>query len=198
MKGLILASGSAVRARLLREAGVNFSVQPAIVDESALKSTLYQQGLPLKDFALALAQAKALNVSAQVSDALVLGCDQTLICGARLFDKPHDLTEARETLTLLRGKDHQLISAVVLAHRGQSVWHYVESAELTMRDFSDAFLANYLEREGDEIVHAVGCYQLEGLGAQLFSAVKGDYFSVLGLPLIAVLEALRERGMVTS
>jgi len=198
MTGLVLASASAVRARLLREAGVPFDVRPAEIDETAVKSTLHQQGVAVADFALALAEAKALNVSAVSPQSLVLGCDQTLLCGARLFDKPRDIAEARENLAFLRGKEHQLICAAVLAKNGETVWRYEERAHLSMREFSDAFLDTYLKSEGAQIVSSVGCYQLEGLGAQLFSAVKGDYFTVLGLPLISLLGLLREQGVVAS
>lgn len=198
MTRLILASGSAVRAKLLREAGVVFDVRPAAVDEDAIKSTLHQQGLAISAFALALAKAKALSVSLEAPDALVLGCDQTLICGTRLFDKPKDGDEARENLLFLRGKAHQLVCASVLTQNGVAVWQHVESAHLTMRDFSNAFLDTYLKREGSQILSSVGCYQLEAFGAQLFSAVQGDYFTVLGLPLIPLLGALRDHGLVPS
>ena len=195
---LVLASASAVRARLLREAGIRFGVRPAEIDEDAIKSTLHQQGLAVADFALALAEAKALNVSVLSPQALVLGCDQTLLCGSRLFDKPHDLAEARENLSYLRGQEHQLVCAAVLAKNGEVVWRHEERAHLTMRAFSDAFLDAYLKSEGAQILSSVGCYQLEGLGAQLFSAVTGDYFTVLGLPLIPLLGALRDHAVVTS
>lgn len=194
---LVLASASKVRARLLREAGVRFGVRPAEVDEDALKSTLHQQGLPVAAFALALAEAKVLNVSAVSPQALVLGCDQTLLCGDRVFDKAHDISEARENLSSLRGKEHQLVSACALAQKGAVVWRYEERAHLTMRPFSDEFLDSYLS-EDTQILSSVGCYQLEGLGAQLFSAVKGDYFTVLGLPLIPLLGVLREYGVVAT
>lgn len=195
---LVLASASAVRARLLREAGIRFGVRPAELDEDAVKSTLHQQGLAVSDFALALAEAKALDVSSLSPQSLVLGCDQTLLCGTRLFDKPRDLAEARENLSFLRGQEHQLICAAVLAQNGAVVWRYEERAHLIMRAFSDGFLDAYLKSEGAQILGSVGCYQLEGLGAQLFSSVMGDYFTVLGLPLIPLLGALREHGVVTS
>jgi Nucleotide-binding protein implicated in inhibition of septum formation len=198
MTALILASASGVRARLLREAGVRFGVRPPDIDESAVKSTLHAQGVGIGDMAGALAEAKALNVSAVSPHTLVLGCDQTLICGERLFDKARDTDEAREHLSFLRGKAHQLISACVLAKDGEPVWRYCESAILTMRSFSAAFLDSYIKTEGKDVLSAVGCYQLEGRGAQLFESVKGDYFTVLGLPLIPFLAALRERGLVPS
>ena len=198
MKTLILASASNMRARLLREAGVQFGVRPPDLDEDEEKSTLRQQGVPHKDFAAALAEAKALNVSAAIPQALVLGCDQTLLCADRLFDKPRDTAEARENLAFLRGKTHQLICGAVLAENGKPVWRHVERADLTMRAFSDAFLDAYIKNEGSLILSSVGCYQLEGRGAQLFETVKGDYFTVLGLPLIPLLAVLRERGLLFS
>jgi len=198
MKTLILASASNVRARLLREAGVQFGVRPPDLDEDEEKSTLRQQGVPHKDFAAALAEAKALNVSAAIPQALVLGCDQTLLCADRLFDKPRDTAEARENLAFLRGKTHQLICGAVLAENGKPVWRHVERADLTMRAFSDVFLDAYIKNEGSLILSSVGCYQLEGRGAQLFETVKGDYFTVLGLPLIPLLAVLRERGLLFS
>lgn len=196
MKTLILASASNVRARILREAGVRFGVRPPDLDETAEKSTLRAQGVTNDAMAGALAEAKALNVSAVSPQALVLGCDQTLLCEDRLFDKAKDLAEARRNLLFLRGKEHQLIGSLALAEKGKVVWRYTERAHLAMRDFSEAFLENYLKSEGKLILSSVGCYQLEGRGAQLFDSVKGDYFTVLGLSLIPLLAALRERGIV--
>lgn len=196
MSALILASASAVRARLLREAGVAFDVRPAAVDEAALKRTL--SGAAAEAVAGALAEAKALAVAADFPDALVLGCDQVLVCDGRLFDKARDVGEAHAVLAFLRGKEHRLVSAVVLAERGQVVWRHVEAAALTMRDFSDEFLASYLAAEGRIVLGAVGCYHLEGRGAQLFDSVRGDFFCVLGLPLLPVLAALRRRGIVAA
>lgn len=196
MSALILASASAARARLLREAGVAFEVRPADVDEAALKRK--QPGASAEAVAGALAEAKALAVAADFPDALVLGCDQVLVCGDRLFDKARDIGEARETLAFLRGKDHRLVSAAVLAERGQVVWRHVEAATLTMRDFSDEFLASYLAAEGQTVLGAVGCYHLEERGAQLFQSVRGDFFCVLGLPLLPLLAALRGRGILAT
>jgi len=195
MTALILASSSAVRARLLREAGVRFGVRPPDVDEAAVKSTLHAQGVGHGDFAAALAEAKALAVSALSPEALVLGCDQTLLCRGRLFDKPRDVAEARENLLFLRGKTHQLVCGAVLAQNGKPLWCHTARADLTMRDFSDRFLEDYLKSEGKQLLTSVGCYQLEGRGSQLFAAVAGDYFTILGLPLIALLAALREKGL---
>jgi septum formation protein len=198
MTMLILASSSAVRARLLREAGVRFGVRPPDVDEASVKEKLHHTGVAPGDFADALAEAKALNVSAASPQALVLGCDQVLISEGRLFDKARDSAEARETLAFLRGRDHQLVTACVLAEGGKAVWRYTERATLRMRMFSDEFLDAYLKNEGKLVLGSVGCYQLEGRGAQLFESITGDFFCILGLPLLPLLAALRGRGLVES
>jgi len=145
-----------------------------------------------------LAQAKALNVSDTSPQALVLGCDQVLVCEDRLFDKARDIAEARETLAFLRGRRHYLISACTLAEAGKVVWRYSERASLTMRDFSDDFLDEYLKNEGKLVLSSVGCYQLENRGAQLFDSITGDFFCILGLPLLPLLTALRGRGLLAS
>lgn len=197
MSMLILASASSIRARLLREAGVTFGVRPPDIDEAKLKQSLRRQGITGDAMAAALAEAKAVNVSAASPHALVLGCDQLLISGERLFDKARDGTEAHETLSFLRGRDHHLITAAVLAEGGKPVWRYAERATLHMRDFSDGFLESYLKSEGKLVLGSVGCYQLEGRGAQLFERIEGDFFCILGLPLLPLLAALRERGIIT-
>ena len=198
MTMLVLASASGIRARLLREAGVRFGVRPPDIDEAALKIALHRNGAAGDAVADALAEAKAVNVSTASPQALVLGCDQVLMCEGRLFDKARDTAEARQTLSFLRGKDHHLITAAVLAENGQPVWRYQERATLHMRDYSDEFLNAYLKNEGKLALGSVGCYQLEGRGAQLFDAVTGDFFCVLGLPLLPLLAALRQRGIVAS
>ena len=198
MSMLVLASASGIRARLLREAGVRFGVRPPDVDETALKIALRHNGVTNDAVADALAEAKAVNVSTASPQALVLGCDQVLVCEDRLFDKARDTTEARQILSFLRGKDHHLITAAVLAENGQPVWRYQERATLRLRDCSDKFLHSYLKEEGKLVLGSVGCYQLEGRGAQLFESVTGDFFCVLGLPLLPLLAALRQRGIVAS
>lgn len=195
---LILASASSIRARLLREAGVRFGVRPPDIDENRIKGILHDKGLAADDFADALAEAKALNVSGASPHALVLGCDQVLMCEGRLFDKARDTAEAREILSFLRGRDHHLISACVLAENAKPVWRYTERATLHMRTFSDEFLESYLKDEGKLMLGSVGCYQLEGRGAQLFDRIAGDFFCVLGLPLLPLLAALRERGLLAT
>lgn len=191
---LILASGSSARAALLTAAGVEFEVLLARIDESAVKEALGAEGAPARDIASALAELKARRVGARRAGRLTLGADQILVCDGRLFDKPADRAEAAEHLRTLRGKTHQLLSAAVICEGETPVWRHVGQAKLTMRPFTDAFLDAYLDREGEAVLSTVGAYRLEGLGAQLFQRVDGDYFSILGLPLLEVLGFLRARG----
>ena len=193
---LILASASPTRRSILEAARVPFETMAPNVDERQIECKLVAQGAEAVAVAEQLAEQKALNVSAQVKDALVLGADQVLVCAGKLFSKAEDLSGARETLKALRGRKHQLISSVVLACNRLSEWRHVEIAELWMRGFSDEFLDEYLEQEGEVILGSVGCYRIEGRGAQLFDKVLGDQFTIRGLPLFALLGALRERGIV--
>lgn len=187
-KSLTLASKSQVRAAILTGAGLAFDTVPSGVDEDALKVT--HAGDPAA-LAIALAEAKAKAVAA---DGLIIGADQLLHCDATLYDKPRDRAEARTNLQKFRGRTHQLIGGVVLVEAGETVWSHHQSVSLTMRDFSDAFLDADLDEAGDAILASVGCYQLEGLGAHLFSQIDGDYFATLGLPLLPLLDGLREHG----
>jgi septum formation protein len=196
MSALILASASAVRAQLLREAQVPFEVCLAEVDEGAVKASLLAERLGVDVIADALAERKAIQVSVAHPESLVLGCDQILAMGGRLIGKSADLTEARALLRELRGKEHGLITACVLAKGGMTVWRWLERCRLWMRPFSDTFLDEYLQTEGEKVLGSVGCYHFEGRGIQLFERVEGDYFSVLGLPLLPLLAALREQGIV--
>lgn len=196
MSLLVLASASAVRARLLREAGLDFSVRPAHVDEEAVKDSLLAEGAPPRNTADALAELKAVRVSQSAPEAFVIGADQVLVFEGKLVSKCETLEEARLLLQNLRGKSHELVSATVLAKGGSPIWRHVETARLRVRPFSDAFLEDYLSTEGERILSSVGCYQLEGKGIQLFECIDGDYFTVLGLPLLPLLTALREHGMV--
>ena len=198
MISLILASGSAVRARLLASAGVPFDVVPARVDEDAVKNALLAQNTPMRGIADALAELKAVRVSGSRPDTLVLGGDQVLVFENELVSKSVNIPEARTLLHKLRGGKHQLISAVVLAKDTVPIWRHVDNSTLTMRDFSNEFLEDYLAREGEAALEAVGCYHLEGAGTQLFASIAGDYFSVLGLPLLPILAALREHGVLPS
>ncbi len=193
---LILASGSAVRARLLASAGVAFDVVPARVDEDAVKEALLAQDVPFRGIADALAELKAVQVSSSRPDTLVLGADQVLVFDNELVSKSLSISEARFLLHKLRGRKHQLIGAAVLARDGVPIWRHVDASTLTMRAFSDEFLDDYLAREGEAMLDSVGCYHLEGRGAQLFENITGDYFSILGLPLLPVLAALRDQGVV--
>jgi len=193
---LILASKSATRRAVLDGAGVTYEAVGSGVDEEATKQVLLAQGAAPTAIAEALAEEKALAVSA-ARPGLVIGADQTLDLQGRLYDKADTVEAARERLRLLRGKPHQLHSAVVAAEGGAVVWRVTESATLTMRDFSNDFLENYLAAEGEAALGSVGCYRLEGLGVQLFSRIEGDYFTILGLPLMGLLDLLRHRGILT-
>jgi septum formation protein len=167
------------------------------VDEDAVKTSLLAQGASPRDIADALAELKAIRVS-QKAPGLVIGSDQTLEFEGRLYDKAVSLAEGRERLSVMRGKPHKLHSAVVVAKDGAPIWREIVSATLTMRDFSDAFLDDYLEREGEEALGSVGVYRLEGLGAQLFSKIEGDYFAILGLPLMGLMDLLRRHGALPA
>ncbi|WP_374369550.1 nucleoside triphosphate pyrophosphatase [Dongia sp.] len=199
MAALILASGSATRARLLRDAGIEIEILKPSVDEDEIKASYRAEGASVDETAVALADLKAGSVSRRLggqAGIYVLGSDQMLECGGTWFDKPADRAAARAQLLSLRGKVHHLISAAVLMKDGQRIWHHVDRAELIMRDFSDTFLDDYLDRAGEVVLSSVGAYHLEGLGAQLFARVRGDFFTILGLPLLPVLAILREHGMV--
>lgn len=193
---IILASASASRRRMLDSAGVPLVVDVAAVDEQAVKQSLAQETTNPARVAEALAEMKALRVSARHPGALVIGADQMLDCEGRWFDKPGSLDEARQHLIALRHRTHRLTSSVVAVRDGQRLWRHTESARLTMRDFSDAFLDRYLEDVGPDALHSVGAYQLEGLGAQLFLLIEGDFFTILGLPLLPLLDFLRENGVL--
>ena len=183
---------------MLTAAGVRFTASRPDVDEESLTATLMHAGADAGAIAEALAEAKASTVAARDKDALVLGADQVLLCGKQLFDKAIDRDSARRTLQALRGKDHSLISAAVLAKNGAIVWRGRETATLHMRNFSDEYLETYLAAEIPDILGSVGCYRIEGRGAQLFERVEGDQFCIRGLPLLAVLAALREAGALAS
>lgn len=191
---LILASKSAARRAMLENAGVSFAVRVAGVDEDAIKAA--SGDLDPAALAVRLAEAKALAVSGDDEDAWVLGSDQTLAFDSGLVSKARSLDEARGRLKSMRGRSHQLHSGAALATKGQIVWSGVDTVQMRMRDFSDAFLDAYLAAEGQALLSCVGSYRLEGLGAQLFETVDGDYFTVLGLPLWPVLAELRRAGVL--
>jgi nucleoside triphosphate pyrophosphatase len=195
---VVLASASAVRAALLRAAGIPIQIDAAAIDEAEVKASLQAERATSAAIAETLAELKAQRVSRRHAGRLVIGADQVLDCDGVLFDKPADLAAARGQLLALRGRRHQLVSAVVLERDGQRLWHHVDCAELTMRNFSTGFLDRYLQSAGQAAVSSVGAYQLEGLGAQLFAHVEGDYFTILGLPLLPLLDILREHGILPS
>ncbi|MBV8168703.1 MAG: septum formation protein Maf [Alphaproteobacteria bacterium] len=193
---LILASGSAIRATVLRNAGLSFEVMPPGVDEDEVKRALQAERATAEVCATALAELKAQRVSSKRPDALVIGADQMLECDGAWFDKPPDRAGAVAHLRALRGKTHALVGAVVLAQGGRVIWRHVERARLSMRPFDDAFIERYLEATGDAVLQSVGAYQLEGLGVHLFSHIDGDHYMILGLPLLPLLDILRQHKVV--
>jgi septum formation protein len=195
---LVLASASPSRAAILRAAAVPFTIAPAAIDEAQLKSELLAANKTAAEIAASLADAKAIAVSRLQPDALVLGADQVLEFEGELISKCADMAAARALLLRLRGKPHRLISALALGHAGKTVWTFGDAATLTMRRFSDAFLDSYLAQENIGLLVDVGCYRLEGMGAQLFESVKGDYFSIRGLPLQPLLAQLRKRDVIAQ
>ncbi len=196
---LVLASASAARRAVLAAAGLSFAAEAAAVDEAAIKESARAEGIPPGEAAAALAEAKARRVSRRAPNgALVIGADQILVCEGAWFDKPADAAAARAQLLALRNKAHELQTAVVCWRGGERVWGHVETPRLTMRAFSDAFLDAYLEAEGEAVLSSVGAYRLEGLGAHLFSAVRGEHAAVLGLPLLPLLGFLRGHGVLLA
>lgn len=193
---LILASTSAIRRQLLANAGVTFAALRPSIDEADLKQTL--RGHPPARLAQALADAKALSLCQAHPEALVIGADQVLDLDGKAFDKPANRNEARRQLLRLRGKTHRLHSALAVAQAGRILWRHRASARLTMRSFSRAFLAAYIDRQGDALLTSVGGYKLEEEGAQLFARVAGDHTAILGLPLLPLLAFLRQRGVVPT
>lgn len=193
---LVLASGSAARRSMLSGAGLTFEVMPADIDEAVIAA---ESGFSeAADIAMLLAGEKARSVSLAAHDALVIGSDQVLALGRQKFSKAKTIEDARRTLSSLKGRTHELVSAVVLARGGDILWQHVDSAQLTMRDFSDAFLDDYLARAGDGVLGSVGCYEIEGRGVQFFEKIDGDFFTILGMPLLPLLAELRREGLVAA
>lgn len=195
---LILASRSEARASLLRAAGLSVEIAPVGVDEAAVKAAMLAEEAPARDIADALAELKARRGASRAPGRLVLGADQVLVAEGQLFDKPAGPESAREQLLALRGRRHELLSAAVIFEDGRPVWRHIGRAVLTMRPFTDAFLERYLAEEGEQVTQSVGGYRIEGRGAQLFSRVDGDLFTIMGLPLLEVLGFLRTRGICTE
>jgi septum formation protein len=195
---VILASSSKTRARLLSSAGVQCMIEPPAVDEESVKTSLQSDGADGRRIAETLAELKARKISARHPNSLVIGADQVLECEGRLYDKPTSVAGARMQLRALRGRSHHLLSSVVVARAGERIWHHAAQAHLTMRPFSDEFLEDYLATVGDDVCLSVGAYQLEGRGVHLFASIEGDYFAILGLPLLPVLDFLRSHGVLQS
>lgn len=195
---LWLASASQARAELLRRAGIEARIEPAHVDENEVKSSLRAQGAGAARVAETLAELKAARVSRRHAGALVVGADQMLECDGAWYDKPRSLDEARVHLRALRGKPHELLSAVCVVRDGARLWHHGERARLWMREFSEDFLDDYLKEIGGDALGLVGVYRLEGPGVRLFQRIEGDFFGILGLPLLPLLDFLRGRGAVRA
>ncbi|MBJ6132710.1 Maf-like protein [Ochrobactrum sp. Q0168] len=193
---LILASKSPFRSALLKNAGIEFSSESADIDERAVEAPLYETGATPEEVAQVLAEAKALDVAEKNAGAVVIGCDQTLSLGDEIFHKPANMEAAGRQLLQFSGKTHQLNSAVVLVKNGETLWRHVSVARMTMRALSPAFVGRYLGRVGDSALSSVGAYQVEGPGIQLFEKIEGDYFTIVGLPLLPLLAELRKEHLI--
>lgn len=195
---IILASGSDIRATLLRNAAVSFDIEVPQIDESTIRESLLAEGATPRDVADALAEGKALKVSAKRPEKLVIGCDQVLGFEGRILTKPETSEDALSELRRLRGRRHELLSAAVICRNGHPLWRHVGRVRLTMREASDGFLESYVARNWDSIRGSVGGYKLEEEGVRLFSRIEGDYFHVLGLPLIEILSYLTDVGVLET
>ena len=193
---VVLASGSRTRARMLSAAGVPFTADAPHVDEGTLKDAMKAEAASALDTAMALAELKATRKSLEHPRALIIGADQILECDGAWFDKPENFAAGRRTLEALAGRTHNLHTAAVVVLDGAAIWRHSERASLTMRELSPEVIDVYLARAGKAVLSSVGAYQVEALGAQLFSRIEGDYFSILGLPLLPVLDFLRVRGAI--
>lgn len=193
---IVLASTSSTRQSMLRGAGLSFAPASPAVDEKAMLAE--SPHWSPRDAALNLAEAKAVDVSHRHGDAFVIGADQVLALGGRIYGKPKDRAHCREQLSELRGRSHELVSAVALARNGQVIWTHDDTAVLTMRSFTDPFLEAYLDAIGDDCTTSVGGYKIEGRGVQLFQSISGDHFTILGLPLVPLLQRLREAGEIAA
>ena len=195
-EALVLASASSSRRQLLAAAGVPVEVEAPRIDEEGVKDTLRAEGASAEQAAETLAELKAQRISSRRPEALVVGADQMLECGGAWFDKPPDRAHAAGHLRALSGREHRLVCAVCVVRGGARIWHHLDQARLVMRPLSDNFIEAYLDAAGESVLSTVGAYRLEGLGAQLFSRVEGDHFTILGLPLLPLLGFLRDRGVL--
>ncbi len=198
MLPLLLASASPIRRQLLEAAAIPVEALPARVDEDNIRAALEAEGAHPRDIADTLAEAKARKLAARHPERLVLGCDQVLEFDRRVWSKPETPDQALIQLKTLRGQTHRLLSAAVVYDRAQPVWRHVSRADLTMRQVSDRYLQDYVARNWQQIRHSVGAYQLEAEGVRLFSAIEGDYFTILGLPLLPLLDWLGTRGFIDT
>ncbi len=193
---IVLASGSPFRKKMLEDAGLSFGVERPEIDERAVERAVEGAGISPEDLAAILAEAKALDVSQRRPGMLVIGADQTLSLNDDVLHKPKDMEEARRRLLALSGQTHQLNSAIILMRDGETIWRHVEVARLTMRQLDPGFIGRHLSRVGDRALSSVGAYQIEGEGIQLFEAIEGDHFTIVGLPLLPLLKKLRELGAI--
>ena len=191
---IILASRSKARNAMLRRVGVPFETIPASINESEILNQMIQNAVPHEDIAMRLAEEKASKISKEYPDNTVVGSDQILVFEDKIFQKAEKKDEARQKLKALRGKKHTLISTVCLAKKGETIWEARSVAHMTMRNFDDAFLDDYIESAGDVLMDCVGCYALEESGAWLFDKVEGDIFTIMGMPLIPLLGFMKELG----
>ncbi len=193
---VILATASPARQAVLAAAGLRFAAEAAAVDEAAIKEGAQAEGIPAGEAAMLLAEAKAARIARRHPGALVIGADQMLVCEGRWFDKPPDMATARAQLLALRGRPHELMTAMVCWRGGQRIWQHLARPRLVMREFSEAFLDAYLAAEGEAVLGSVGAYRLEGPGIQLFASVEGEHSAILGLPLLPLLGFLRQHGVL--
>ena len=194
--GLILASGSEIRQNLLRNAGVSFTAMPVKIDEAAIRDAMVAENAHPRDIADQLAEFKARKAAQKRPEAVVLGCDQVLAIGRDILAKPRSVDEAKDQITRMSGRSHQLLSAAVIYEQGQPVWRHVGVVKLHMRQVDPGYLDDYLARNWDSIRHSVGGYKLEEEGVRLFHRIEGDYFNVLGLPLLELLSYLTLKGII--
>lgn len=193
---LILASKSTFRAKMLEDAGLTFTIQPADIDERAVEEPLIKSGLEGPDIPLILAQAKASSVSAQHPDAIVIGSDQTLVFDHQQLHKPKNMEEARRRLLLLSGKTHALHSAVALVQNEEIIWSFTQQANIRFRELDPAFIGRHLAKVGEKALTSVGAYHIEGEGVHLIDSIDGDFFSIMGMPLIPLIQQLRKMGQI--
>ena len=194
---IILASGSPTRKQILEDSGVIFEVVVRPIDEASIKSAMIQEGASKLSIVSTLAELKSIKVSSE-TPGLVIGADQIMVFDGAIYDKPKTIEEARERLIAIRNQTHYLMGSVVVSEGGVSVWRHSSKVELKARSFTDKFIDNYINQEGEALLQTVGAYRFEKRGSQLFSSVKGDFFSVLGLPLLPLLDYLRTRNAILS